>query len=329
MANILQPTEENLRLLRKFLCFKGLVAVPSETVYGLAANALDPEACQKIFEAKGRPSNDPLICHVGNYDAISQICHTNDLAKKLADRFWPGPLTMILPKKAIVPDLVTSGLDSVAVRCPAHPVFRKLIEECEFPLAAPSANPFSYISPTTAEHVQSGLGDKIEYILDGGPATHGVESTIIDVRSPENPRILRYGALACEDIESELGRPIAKPPKDLKPNQAALAPGALPKHYSPRTPLELRTLPISYQEALRANTQTAFLFLRRPKDMGAIPPNVFWLSEDGQLEQIAAKLFGILRNLDESDFVLIIAEEAPELKLGLAINDRLRRAASQ
>ncbi|MCH6255161.1 threonylcarbamoyl-AMP synthase [Puniceicoccaceae bacterium K14] len=329
MAQILQPTEENLRLLRKFLSFKGLVGIPSETVYGLAANALDAEACQKIFVAKGRPSNDPLICHVPNFESISKICTPNGLAKKLADKFWPGPLTMILPKKSIVPDIVTSGLDSVAVRCPAHPVFKRLIEGCEFPLAAPSANPFSYISPTSAEHVQSGLGNKIEYILDGGSCEHGLESTIIDIRNPNAPRILRYGALATEALEKALDREIAKPPKDLKPNQAALAPGALPKHYSPKTCLKLRNTPITAKEAENASQNTAFLFLRKPSDTRSKTDNIFWLSEGGQLDQIAANLFSALRRLDESHFDLIIAEEAPELELGLAINDRLRRAASQ
>lgn len=327
MAQILQPTDENLRRMRKFLRLQGLVAIPTETVYGLAANALDARACAKIFAAKGRPSNDPLICHVGSYSAIDSICHRNPLAAQLAARFWPGPLSLVLPKKAAVPDLVTAGLPSVAVRCPSHPVFRQLIEDCDFPLAAPSANPFAYISPTTAAHVEAGLGDKIDYILDGGPSSHGVESTILDLRHPEKPRILRYGALAAEAIETEIDQPVAKPAKDLKPNQAALAPGALPKHYSPRTRLDLRATPISTAELEAAASDTAFLLLTRPQ--GVFGPHIHWLSEHGELSQIAASLYGQLRALDQGSFTQIIAEEAPELGLGLAINDRLRRAASK
>ncbi len=327
MAQILQPTDENLRLLRKFLRIQGLVAVPTETVYGLAANALDAEACSKIFEAKGRPSNDPLICHVGSYEDIHKICHSNELAEKLAKRFWPGPLSFVLPKKDIVPDQVTSGLPSVAVRCPSHPAFRQLIQGCDFPLAAPSANPFAYISPTTPDHVEAGLGQKIEYILDGGPCQHGVESTILDLRDPSAPRILRYGSLPAEDIETEIGFAIEKPSPDLKPHQAALAPGALPKHYSPRTPLHLKNIAISTEELTNAPDSTAYLLLTKPK--GKFGPNIHWLSENGELSQIASNLYGQLRALDDASYSKIIAEEAPELNLGLAINDRLRRAASQ
>lgn len=325
MANILQPTEKNLRDLRRFLLFGGLVGVPTETVYGLAANAFDPEACAKIFEAKQRPANDPLICHISGVKALDQICHANPLAIRLAERFWPGPLTFVLPKKDKIPDIVTAGLGSVAVRCSAHPDFQKLVEQCDFPIAAPSANPFAYISPTTAQHVEAGLGSKINFILDGGPCVFGVESTIIDLRDEHNPRILRYGALAAEEIEAEFGRSIGKP-KATSPDESVqhLAPGALPKHYSPRTPLGLRG-GISPKELETIRPDTAALLLAKPKQ--TYGTNVHWLSENGKLTDIAANLFAKLRELDESGYQRILAEEAPELGLGLAINDRLRRAS--
>ncbi|MBK1876169.1 L-threonylcarbamoyladenylate synthase [Pelagicoccus mobilis] len=325
MANILQPTEENLRDLRKFLLFGGLAGVPTETVYGLAANAFDPEACSKIFEVKQRPANDPLICHVPDVKALEKICETNPLALRLAKRFWPGALTFVLPKKDTIPDIVTAGLGSVAVRCSAHPDFHRLVEQCEFPIAAPSANPFAYISPTTAQHVEASLGSKINFILDGGPCQFGVESTIIDLRDESNPRILRYGALPIEEIEVELGRSIDKPAVTTADESVQhLAPGALPKHYSPRTPLELRG-GLSPEDLENLADNEAALLLSRPA--GDTPANVFWLSEDGKLADIASSLYAKMRELDESGFDKILAEEAPELGLGLAINDRLRRAS--
>ena len=325
MAEILKPTDENLRILRKFLRLGGLVAVPTETVYGLAANALDADACAKIFEAKERPSNDPLICHVASYEALDAFCETNEASKILADAFWPGPLTFVLPKKDTIPGIVTADLDSLAVRSPNHPVFRQLIEGCDFPLAAPSANPFAYISPTRASHVQANLGDRIEYILEGGPCEHGVESTIIDLRDPTNSKILRYGALPVEMIENALKKRLIHPTPSSNEATISIAPGSLPKHYSPRTQLELRPITISERELLKSDQSTAFLLLRKPANARA--SNIHWLSEKGKLETIASSLFAKLRELDSADYKRIIAEEAPELGLGLAINDRLRRAS--
>lgn len=311
--------------MRKFLLFGGLVGVPTETVYGLAANAFDPEACAKIFEAKQRPANDPLICHVSGVDALADICRANPLALRLAKRFWPGPLTFVLPKTDKIPGIVTAGLGSVAVRCSAHPDFRRLVEQCDFPIAAPSANPFAYISPTTAQHVEVGLGSRISFILDGGPCSFGVESTIIDLRDETEPRILRYGALAAEEIEAELGHSIDKPAATTADESVQhLAPGALPKHYSPRTPLDLRG-GISSEELRELPAKTAALLLARPP--GNVSKNIHWLSENGKLSEIASTLYAKLREIDEAGYDSIIAEEAPELGLGLAINDRLRRAS--
>lgn len=325
MAKILQPTDENLHLLCKFLRLGGLVGVPTETVYGLAANAFNEAACLKIFEAKERPTNDPLICHVTGIDGLDAICHVNDLARTLAKRFWPGPLTFVLPKQNCVPDIVTAGLDSVAVRCSAHPDFQRLVEQCDFPLAAPSANPFAYISPTTAQHVEASLGERIEYILDGGPCLLGVESTILDLRNSEKPTVLRYGALPIEDIEAAIGQLVGKPtPTSSDKSTQHIAPGALPKHYSPRAHLELKR-GLSTEDLGNLKQNEAALLLAKPSQ--SYGKNVHWLSESGKLDEIATNLFSKMRELDDAGFERILAEEAPELGLGLAINDRLRRAA--
>lgn len=325
MAKILQPDDRNLRDLRKFLLSGGIVAVPTETVYGLAANAFDAEACARVFEAKRRPATDPLICHVAGFDALEEICLPNALARELAASFWPGPLTFVLPKRACIPGIVTAGLDSVAVRCSAHPDFHRLVELCGVPLAAPSANPFSYISPTTAQHVQASLGDRIEYILDGGPCALGVESTILDLRDPERPRALRHGALPVEEIEAALGWPIARPDAEAPgANGGQVAPGSSPKHYSPRAALELRG-GISRWELDALPGDAAAMLLAKPAH--PVGENVRWLSRDGKTAEIAANLYSVLRELDDAGYARIVAEAAPELGLGAAINDRLRRAA--
>jgi len=325
VATILKPNEENLRVIRGFLRLGELVAIPTETVYGLAATALDPQACQRIFTVKERPHNDPLICHVPSFDSLEAYCETNALAKRLAEAFWPGPLTLVLPKKSIIPDIVTAGHDSVAVRCPSHPVFRELIEGCEFPLAAPSANPFAYVSPTLAIHVQANLGERIATILDGGPSHLGVESTIIDIRDPKSIRVLRYGALPVEQIEDTLKRRVDRP----LPIQSgmSIAPGALPKHYSPKTKLELRSAPVLEEELQKTDVSVAYLLLRKPSHSSL--SHIHWLSENGELDRIASQLYAKLRELDATGYQKIVVEEAPELNLGRTINDRLRRAAFQ
>ena len=323
MAKLLKPTNENLCFLREFLLSGGVAALPTETVYGLAANALSPEACQKVFDIKNRPYLDPLICHVPGFSGIETYCDTNSAAEILSAAFWPGPLTIVLKKKPIIPDIVTAGLDSVAVRSPSHPDFRRLIVDCPFPIAAPSANPFSYISPTRADHVNANLGEKIEYILDGGPCSLGVESTIIDAREPGRPKALRYGALPLEDIESALGCRIDAPTPTSKSVQ--IAPGSLPKHYSPRIPVELRAEPVSEKELQEPDSKVAYLLLRKPNH--ETTSNIQWLSETGNLDEIARRLYAKLREVDTEEYEKIVAEETQELGLGQAINDRLRRAS--
>ena len=260
-ARIFRGTSRNLSYLARCLRDGDIVGVPTETVYGLAADALNPLACQKIFTAKGRPTTDPLIVHIAALDELDAIAVTNAAALRLAQKFWPGPLTLILPKKSVVPAIVSAGLPSVAVRMPAHALFRRLIRLSGRPLAAPSANPFGYISPTTAEHVRASLGSKINSILDGGPAHIGLESTILDLRDPARPRLLRPGAISREALAAALGRPVAwRRPKAAAPTVAQVAPGLLTRHYSPRTPLVLHSR-LTPALVAQSGSDEAFLFI--------------------------------------------------------------------
>lgn len=326
-ARIYRGTPRNLATLAGRLRAGELVAVPTETVYGLAANALDASACRKIFAAKGRPASDPLIVHLHSVHELGRVATPNDAARKLARKFWPGPLTLVLPKKSAVPDVVSAGRPSVAVRVPSHPLFRRLLELAAVPLAAPSANPFGYVSPTTAEHVRQGLGKKIRHILDGGSAAIGLESTIVDLRDPAKPRLLRPGAVTQAQLEKVLGRKIGAPPA---PNFRAgisrgqLAPGLLARHYSPRTPVELHA---RFSFPRNADADEAWLALARPARRRG--KNIFWLDPRGDLRGAARRLFAVLRQLDDGRFKKIHAELARDDGLGAAINDRLRRAAAR
>jgi len=355
-AKIYRGTPRNLALLAHALTAGEVVAVPTETVYGLAGDALNTQAVKKIFRAKGRPTNDPLIVHIHSLAQLDTLAERNAAVAKLARAFWPGPLTLILPKKPVVPDLVTSGRPSVALRMPNHPLFRKLLRACGCPLAAPSANPFGYISPTSAAHVRDGLGRRIRYILDGGSCAIGVESTILDLRDHLRPAILRPGAIERRAIERVLRVPVtAFTAKPQPANTASIAPGLLSRHYSPRTPVELHDqLPKPattgrdgppgrprigntdapaarpYPNAISATE--AFLHFRRPAQFAKIsaPKNVFWLTPNGDLRIAAKTLFASLRKLDAGRWRKIHAERAPgDSALALAINDRLTRAAAK
>jgi L-threonylcarbamoyladenylate synthase len=306
----------------------GLVAAPTETVYGLAADALNAKACRAIFRAKGRPASDPLIVHVNSIAQAEEIAEFNDAARTVAQAFWPGPLTLVLPKQACVPDIVSSGLPSVAVRMPAHRLFRELIRRSGCPLAAPSANPFGYVSPTKADHVLNGLGQRIAHILDGGPAKIGVESTILDLRDPRRPALLRPGAVSKDQLESVLKRRVGAYRRKAPTTTAAIAPGMLERHYSPRTPLVL-VKKLTRRQVREAGVQEALLFAHKPS--GITGHNVFWLADlRGGLAQAAHRLFDKLRLLDAGDWTSIRAELAPGSDaLALAINDRLARAAAK
>jgi L-threonylcarbamoyladenylate synthase len=327
-ARIYRGTPRNLAVLARALRRGELVAVPTETVYGLAANALNARACRKIFTAKGRPANDPLIVHILAHRDLDRIARPNDAARILARKFWPGPLTLVLPRQPAVPDVVSAGRSSVAVRMPRHPLLRRLLKLSGRPLAAPSANPFGYVSPTTAEHVLAGLGHRIRYILDGGPSAIGLESTIVDLRDPRKPRLLRPGAITRAQLERALGRPVPVARVSRRPVRGAqLAPGLLTRHYSPRTPLVLHRRIDPMDVRADHGRGQAWLFIAKPQNLAGA--NIHWLDPRGNLHGAARRLFGALRSLDAGGFKTIHAELAPGDGLAEAINDRLRRAAAR
>jgi L-threonylcarbamoyladenylate synthase len=326
-AQIHRGTPANLRRLARILQRGGLVAVPTETVYGLAANALDAGACRRIFVAKRRPANDPLIVHVADLPMLARIAQSNDAVTRLARAFWPGPLTLVLPRQRVVPDVVTAGLASVAVRMPAHPLLRRLLRLSGLPLAAPSANPFGYVSPTTAAHVRDGLGSAIKHILDGGPCRHGLESTILDVRNPRRPVLLRPGVITAEQLSRVLGVPVRAGSRSRNPAIPVLAPGLMPRHYSPLQPLQIHRR-ITAAMVARARSNEAWICFRQPV-WAEGSTNVFWLSTRGSAVEAGRRLFSVLRRLDQGSWTRLHAELAPPNGPGLAINDRLRRAAAK
>jgi L-threonylcarbamoyladenylate synthase len=291
-----------------------VVALPTETVYGLAGNAFSPKALVSIFEAKGRPLSDPLIVHLLDLSWLDRVVTLTPELKKmvmaLGAAFWPGPMTLLLPRNAAVPDLVTAGLETVAVRIPANPVMRHVLSALELPLAAPSANRFGRISPTSAQDVLAELGGQIPLILDGGPCQHGLESTIV---WPHDGvlQILRPGPITGEQLSS-FGKVIAQP-------VAGKAPGSLASHYAPRKKLSWYdpTMPPRRDVGLLAFSQAVGGY-------GAIEI----LSSSGDLQEAAANLYGALRRLDESDVISLVVEKIPEHGIGAAIMDRLRRAVT-
>jgi L-threonylcarbamoyladenylate synthase len=335
---ILKISDETLGLAAEVISGGGLVAFPTETVYGLGGDAFNPAALARIFEAKGRPRFDPLIVHIAAVEALEAVADPGllDAAARgrlaaLAEHFWPGPLSLILPKRKAVPDLATSGLPTVAVRLPAHDAARRLIQLSTGAVAAPSANPFGYLSPTRAEHVMEMLGEKAGLILDGGPSQVGLESTVLDV-CHDPPRLLRPGGTPREAIESLIG-PVASGPADSGEGMAS--PGLLKSHYAPRVPLAAHGIETLCQEPGLAGD--AFLFFdgaSRDAWLSAQGQNkraaaIEVLSETGSLLEAAAGLFGALHKLDRGGVKRIRAQLAPEEGLGAAINDRLRRAAAE
>lgn len=324
-ARLHAPTPANLRRLAAALRRGELVAIPTETVYGLAAHALDARACRAVFKAKRRPANDPLIVHVPDLDHAEKLAEFNPAARRLARRFWPGPLTLVLAKKACVPGIVTSGGPTVAIRAPAHPLARRLLRLAKIPLAAPSANLFGYISPTTAAHVRDGLGTRIPHILDGGACAVGVESTVLDMTNPKQPRVLRPGAVTAGQLEKFLGVKVHGA-KSRSSRARQPAPGMLERHYSPRTSLVLAFT----RETDKVPPGVAIVLLRRPP--GKMPAkHLFWLSRRGALPEVARNLYGVLRRADAGRYRQIRMEPLPADAGGLAaaINDRLRRAAAK
>ena len=303
------------------------VALPTETVYGLAANALRPEAVLKIFEAKERPFFDPLICHLPDRDWLERMTaipeESGALVETLISSFWPGPLTLVLPRRDIVPDIVTAGLPTVAVRMSAHPVFRAVCAAFGSPLAAPSANRFGRISPTAAEHVRTELNGRIPLILDGGPTEHGLESTIVKVEGG-GVHLLRAGPITEEQLLDH-SMFVMHPVSVERPD----APGQLKSHYAPHTTLRLFEVGTHFRAFADGPQQKiGCLAFSSPSPRGEFIAEEI-LSPTGDLREAAATLFAKLRRLDEAGLDLIVAEPVPEHGLGIAIMDRLRKAAAE
>lgn len=297
-----------------------LVAIPTETVYGLAGNATDSRVVSMIFQVKNRPFFDPMIMHAQSIEAaLPYIGDFPDVYKKLADIWMPGPLTLLCKKSPLVPDILTAGSDKVAVRIPNHPLTLQLLKNLPFPLAAPSANPFGYISPTTPGHVADQLGDKIPYILDGGPCAVGVESTILDYRNG-SLIVLRKGGVSIEELEVLCGKVEVMDETENNP----AAPGMLKSHYSPATPLRI-TPPYML---LNEYSPERIGYLGFQKRVESVPANnQFILSESGDLREAARNLFTCMRKLDNAGVDVIAVELVPDHGLGKAINDKLRRAS--
>lgn len=354
MATILSPSTDNVRRAADALRRGELVGIPTETVYGLAANAFDASAVARIFAAKDRPSFDPLIVHVvrpagplerevlsGLEDSgVVEVSRLPQLARERADvllrRFWPGPLTLVLPRGPKIPDLVTSGLDTVAIRMPSHPVAQALLKVAEIPLAAPSANRFGRISPTTAAAVVQELGDRIGMVLDGGASTVGVESTVVAIGNDGTLTLLRPGGVSVESIEATASVRLARHPVIAIPGAPAPSPGMSAVHYAPRTPLHLLPGP----DALPRGVHSVGLIgvFASPSDVErttaeireryGVPVVVRALTDCYDLEEAARNLFTSLRDLDAGDVPLILAAPpSGDEGLALAIADRLRRAA--
>ncbi|MDR2483274.1 MAG: threonylcarbamoyl-AMP synthase [Treponema sp.] len=344
--NILPVNADSIALGAEIIVRGGLVAFPTETVYGLGADALNPGALARIFEAKGRPRFDPLIIHIAAVESLENAADLSRLDREtrrildiLTLRLWPGPLTLVLPKQPWVPGLATSGLPTAAVRFPAHPAAQELIRHSTGVVAAPSANPFGYLSPTRAEHVRAQLGDKADLILDGGRTPVGVESTVLDL-SAGPPRILRPGGVSRERIEALIG-PVGLPnaPGDGGV-PAPLAPGQLKSHYAPRTPLSV--YPQEVMASLKFSPHEGYLFFDAPSrdawlagQQDRLASRAFssaaiqTLSFEGNLREAAANLFDLLHLLDGLGLSHIRAELAPPPGLGPAINDRLMKAAAR
>ena len=311
-----------------------IVALPTETVYGLACLALDKFAVAKVFKTKQRPTNDPLIIHVSDLTEAQSVCRPDRRAISLTEVFWPGPLTLVLPKTKIVPAIVTSGLSTVAVRSPAHPVFRKVLNLVSAPLAAPSANPFGKISPTRAEHIKQSFGNEHPPVVDGGPTMLGIESTVVDLSSSRT-RILRPGPIDTEAISAILGEEpeIAELKASSDKSKKTLSPGLLAKHYQPESPLQVFSNTEDLMAFLKMEPSipaATFVITHSPLNEICFPSKglkFMHLSEVGDPEEIAKNLFARLREADAHSPPLILCPLLPETGIGSAVNDRLRKAS--
>lgn len=299
-----------------------VVAVPTETVYGLAANAFSERAVTRVFEVKNRPKHNPLIVHLAHADRLAAVVReVPDVAWRLLEIFSPGPLTLLLPKQPTISDVVTAGLPQVAVRIPAHPLTQELLHALEFPLAAPSANPFGYISPTSAQHVARQLGQRVPYILDGGPCAKGIESTVVGFDG-ERPVLYRLGAISREQLMEALDQDVpVRNHEEVRP----MGPGMLAHHYAPNTRLVLTDAP-GREAAFFPPQEVGVLVFRNPVE-GVPEHQQFVLSPEGNVDEAARNLYHALHYLDALNLCVLVAELMPAEGIGLAINDRLRRAA--
>ncbi len=329
MVPVLTPTPPHLERAARALRAGRLVGLPTETVYGMAGDALNPAALAAIFEIKRRPYFDPLIVHIAAPGDLDALCReVPGDARRLMEAFWPGPLTLVLPKAARVPDLATAGLDTVAVRMPAHPVARALLQAAGIPLAAPSANPFGGLSPTTAAHVAQAFAaddtGHLDCILDGGPCEVGVESTVVGW-DHGHPVLLRAGGVSRDALEDVLRAPLGRPAiTEGSPHGPVASPGALPWHYAPRTPLEL-----AGSQAFPPGEGRYGLVWFGPDPVPAGYAQVENLSGRGDVREAAANLFAALHRLDAAGLHRIDARLVPETGLGAAVNERLRKASAK
>jgi L-threonylcarbamoyladenylate synthase len=302
-----------------------LVAIPTETVYGLAANALNPKAIDKIYALKQRPKNNPLIVHLASIAQLESIAdEIPEAAWKLAKAFWPGSLSLILKKKDSIPDEATAGNASVAVRVPNHPLTLDLLRQLDFPLVAPSANPYQAISPTTAAHVKKAFGKKLKLVLDGGECQGGLESTIIGFEE-EEPLLYRLGSISKEQIEAVVGKVTLR--NKSQASGIAIAPGLHQKHYAPHTPTVFCESAEAYLKDVQDKKVGILVFSKLPTALYAQKVEV--LSPSGSLEEAAKNLYAALHRLDEANLELIITEKFPDRGLGKTINDKLKRASSE
>jgi L-threonylcarbamoyladenylate synthase len=317
------PIGNNIPYAIELLNSNKLVAIPTETVYGLAANAFNENAVLNIYKTKNRPQFNPLIIHSNRIERFEEwgLLIPEDV-KLLAQHFWPGPITFIIPANHKIPEIVTAGTGAVAIRVPNHPITLDLLAKLTFPLAAPSANPSGFISPTSALHVEQQLGNKIDYILDGGNCKVGVESTIISFLENE-PKILRFGGLAIEAIEAVLNKKLAYGSN----NNIIVAPGMLSKHYAPVHPLQIVE---NLSESIQLFDKNRVGVISFSESFAEVPiAHQFVLSKTKDLNEAASNLFAAMRHVDELDLDIILSEKFPNIGLGYAINDRLKRASVQ
>ncbi len=317
------PTGNNIPYAIELLNSNKLVAIPTETVYGLAANAFNENAVLNIYKTKNRPQFNPLIIHSNRIERFEEwgLLIPEDV-KLLAKHFWPGPITFIIPANHKIPEMVTAGTGAVAIRVPNHPITLALLSKLNFPLAAPSANPSGFISPTSAIHVEQQLGNKIDYILDGGICKVGLESTIISFLENE-PKILRFGGLAIEAIEAVLNKKLAT----SSSNDKIVAPGMLSKHYAPIHPLQIVE---NLSESIHLFDKNRVGVISFSESYAEVPTeHQFILSKSKDLNEAASNLFAAMRHVDELDLDIILSEKFPNIGLGFAINDRLKRASIQ